>query len=333
MDSTAYGGTFNKWTEKHKKIQVITDFCKITSSEIRKGNKLWTDNIKKIPKTLRQTIKEYPNVNYQTEIVIEKIIDGDTFIISYIVTDKLYKMFSKNNQRYGIINVKKFRRLRCMIETRLYGLDASEKECFEGQLMTLLIKRKIRNNNGYLYAIIHKFNGDAYNRDLTTFYLDKKYKNRLYPIEILSNNKESTNVIKKKKNDMKILITYIKNYNVQNYIKHLKFKYDKNGEKIESTVADIKQKVKTLNIEFLPRKRYNCKDFLLLVEEKLVQLKKQLINELEIYISIKDTFHLIVPFYPERGNKKTTIMNNQKRISKMSYKMMKIINEWDQNFE
>lgn len=207
MDTKIYGGKFNKWTEKHKKIQKVTDFCNLTNLKHRTGELIHSSDIKKIDIDLIKQIGSFKNVGFKTIFKVTNVSDGDTFNVGYIKTMKFYQIESTNtgSTKGRRLGISKQKRTDILVheKCRIDGIDTfefSSKFCtWEGLCGTIIAKTMIRKNKGILYGELISLS-DKYGRSLIRFYFDKNYTKPYneYLINYNGNMKEIDNYINEK---------------------------------------------------------------------------------------------------------------------------------------
>jgi len=187
-------GWFQRYTEKHKNLQKITDLVGITSKAVREGIVTKYDDPAKLTPAQVNQLGIFTLEGLNGKFVVSDIYDGDTFNVVFYISMKLFSetvekrkgVFRRalgTSQKGGYFNKQK---------CRLFGWDSQEHEHYEGLCSAVILLNTLKGLNGIIYGkignIIDQKSGrraptfGKFGRVLVDFYLDPIYKRKLTTI-------------------------------------------------------------------------------------------------------------------------------------------------------
>lgn len=116
----------------------VTDTIRGTSSQVLRSS---SGDIRRVPREKLATLGRFSLNGLEGEMAILEVLDGDTYDIAFVVPMTTVTAFGAMTTEEHIVMRDVF---------RLYGIDAAEKNTIQGQLATLLAKKYVDEEKGYM---------------------------------------------------------------------------------------------------------------------------------------------------------------------------------------
>lgn len=116
----------------------VTDAIRGAASQVLR---LSSGDIRRVPRDKLASLERFTLNGLEGEMAILEVLDGDTYDIAFVIPMKTATAFGPMIREEYIVMRDVF---------RLYGIDAAEKNTVQGQLATLLAKKYVDEEKGYM---------------------------------------------------------------------------------------------------------------------------------------------------------------------------------------